>query len=630
MQGSLSMRPFVQTASVVLCIWLAHASHVLAQPASPDFTREVRPILARFCFKCHGPDEKTRKAKLRLDLPGKLPADELLLRIGSADPDSVMPPPSTKTTLSAVQQDVLKRWIASGARYEQHWAFIPPRAVMPPKVADAQWPHNPIDQFVLSRLEKEGLKPSPPADRYTLVRRLSLDLIGLPPTPAEVEAFINDAAPDAYERLVDRLLSAPQYGERWARRWLDLARYADTNGYEKDRPRIIWPYRDWVINAINADMPFDRFTIEQLAGDLLPNATPQQIIATGFHRNTMMNEEGGIDPLEFRYYAVVDRVNTTATTWLGLTLGCAQCHSHKYDPIGQREYYQVMAFLNDADEPDYEVREPALVKRRAEIEAKIADLTAALPARFPGGADALGKSFAAWDQRESARQVAWTVVRPSAMTTSMPHLKLLEDDSILATGDQTKSDTYTLSFDLRLDGVTALRLEALPHDSLPDRGPGRTYYEGRKGDFFLNELTVQCGGKPVRFSGATQDQPKGSAAQAIDGNPATGWSTPAGAHEAVFHFAEPLRFSGDVTLRMLFERYYASGLGRFRIAVTTDKRRAEATSHGSAIEAILARPPEQRTPAERCASWPSLPNWLRCTRSSTPCAPRCRRSRQRS
>jgi hypothetical protein len=576
------------------------ASPSRAQPVGPDFTREVRPVLAKYCFKCHGPDETTRKARLRLDVPGKLPAEELIARISSSDPEQVMPPPATKTALSPAQREVLKRWIASGAKYARHWAFAPPKAIAPPPVADARWPHNPIDNFVLARLEQDGLRPSPSADRYTLIRRLSLDLIGLPPTPAEVDAFVNDTAANAYERLVDRLLGSPQYGERWARRWLDLARYADTNGYEKDRPRVIWPYRDWVIKALNADMPFDRFTIEQIAGDLLPIPTPDQVIATGFHRNTMMNEEGGVDPLEFRYYAVVDRANTTATTWLGLTLGCAQCHSHKYDPISQREYYQLLAFLNNADEPDYAIPDPAIAKRRADIEKKIATLTAALPNRFPGGTEALDKSFAAWEQRESAKAVAWTVVRPTTMSTNLPHLRLLDDGSVLASGDQTKSDTYTLAFGAKFDGVTALRLEVLPHESLPDRGPGRTYYEGRKGDFFLNELTLSMGDKPARFSGAS---PKSAAGLAIDGNLATGWSTPAGAHAAVFNLAEPMRWDGNVKMTMLFERYYASGLGRFRISVTTDKRRAEATGHGSAVEAILVKPSDQRTPEERQLLW---------------------------
>jgi hypothetical protein len=448
------------------------------------------------------------------------------------------------------------------------------------------------------------LQPSPQADAPTLIRRLSLDLIGLPPTLEETDAFVkawnaegvNRSA--VYEAAVDRLLASPRYGERWARRWLDLARYADTNGYEKDRPRVIWPYRDWLIKALNDDMPFDQFTIEQIAGDLLPNPAPAQIVATGFHRNTMVNEEGGIDPLEFRYYAVVDRVNTTATAWLGLTAGCAQCHSHKYDPLSQREFYQMMAFLNNADEPDYHIPDPAIAKNRAAIDAKVADLVARLPERFPGGKDAFERTFAEWEERESARAVAWTVLRPSKMTANMPHLELQPDGSILAGGDQTKSDTYTLTFDTKIAGVTALRLEALPDERLPDRGPGRTYYEGRKGDFFLSELSMSVGGGPVRFSGASHDHAnaafgaaKVGATFCFDGSPATGWSTtdqPGKPHEAVFNFEKPVDFDGDVKLSMLFERHYACGLGRFRISVTTDAKRAEATNHGHAISAILA------------------------------------------
>ena len=285
-----------------------------AQSNEPDFTSQIRPLLSDNCFKCHGPDDSARKSKLRLDRPdtamqpaksgkraiisGKPDESELISRIMANDPDEVMPPPSTKKTLTPAQKELLRKWIAGGAKYQEHWAFVPPRRPALPEVKQKDWPKNAIDYFVLSRLEKEKLSPSPAADRYTLVRRLSLDLIGLPPTLEEADLFVNDTSPDAYEKLVDRLLASSHYGERWGRRWLDLARYADTNGYEKDRPRSIWPYRDWVINALNADMPFDEFTIEQIAGDLLPNATPDQIVATGFHRNTMLNEEGGIDPLE--------------------------------------------------------------------------------------------------------------------------------------------------------------------------------------------------------------------------------------------------------------------------------------------------------------------------------------------
>jgi len=608
-------------------MWTLFVTLTIAAPAAwgqgaavPDYTREVRPLLARYCLKCHGPDEKTRKAKLRLDVPiraddavvapGHADKSELVARVHSKDRDTMMPPPSTKLELSDAQKDLLRRWIASGAKYEQHWAYLAPKPVPTPNVKNATWPRNPIDHFILARLESEGLKPSPAADRYTLIRRLSLDLIGLPPLPAEVDAFVRDTSANAYEKLVDRLLASPHYGERWARRWLDLARYADTNGYEKDRPRIIWPYRDWVIKAINDDMPFDQFTMEQIAGDLLPGATASQIVATGFHRNTMVNEEGGIDPLEFRYYAVVDRINTTGTTWLGLTLGCAQCHSHKYDPISQREYYQMMAFLNNADEPDFAVPDPDIAKRRAEMEQKIAKLRAELPGQFPGGREALERKFAEWDQRESAKAVKWEVIRPSAMTSNMAHLEIQgPDGAILVSGDQTKSDTYTLTFGGKFKGVTAMRLEALPDESLPDRGPGRTYYEGRKGDFFLSELSLNVGDKPVPFSGASHDYASASFGAAkvgaqfcFDGDPSSGWSTtdqPAKAHEAVFNFAHPTDFGGDAKVTMLFERHYACGLGRFRISVTTDARRAIATSHGAVVEQILAIPARQRSAEDK-------------------------------
>ena len=279
-------------------------------------------------------------------VPGKPDESELVSRIFADDASERMPPAAAKLPLSEPDKQVLKQWIADGAEYKTHWAFVPPRqrpaAASPPTRAGRETPSM-RSSWPASR--RPGCSPSEPADRSTLIRRVSLDLVGLPPTPEEVEAFVQDRSPDAYEKLVDRLLASPHYGERWARRWLDLARYADTNGYEKDRTRSIWPYRDWVIQALNADMPFDQFTIEQLAGDLLPDATASQKIATGFHRNTMLNEEGGIDPQEFRFYAMTDRVATTATVWLGLTLGCAQCHTHKFDPIPHRDYYQFMALL---------------------------------------------------------------------------------------------------------------------------------------------------------------------------------------------------------------------------------------------------------------------------------------------
>ncbi|HRX79327.1 MAG TPA: DUF1549 domain-containing protein, partial [Pirellulaceae bacterium] len=304
---------------------------------SVEYNRTIRPLLAAKCLACHGPDEEERKADLRLDVresaidsgaivPNKPDESELLRRVLSTDPDEQMPPLDSGETLTDEQRHQLRLWIQDGAKYEQHWAFVPPQRPAIPMVKESSWVRNDIDRFVLAKLEVEKLAPSEEADRYTLVRRVYLDLIGLPPTPEEADAFVNDADPMAYDKLVDQLLRSKHYGERWARLWLDLARYSDTNGYEKDRPRTMWPYRDWVIKALNDDMPFDQFTIEQLAGDMLPGATNDQLVATGFHRNTMLNEEGGIDPLEYRFYAMVDRVATTGTVWMGLTTGCAQCH----------------------------------------------------------------------------------------------------------------------------------------------------------------------------------------------------------------------------------------------------------------------------------------------------------------
>ncbi|MGE3317289.1 MAG: DUF1549 domain-containing protein, partial [Planctomycetaceae bacterium] len=329
-----------------------------------DFNRDVRSILSDTCFTCHGPDEAKREGDLRLDIresvfakraekptivPGKSSESELVRRI-TATGDDQMPPADSGRKLTKAQIETLKRWIDEGAEWSEHWSFAPPARPVAPEVQNIEWARNDIDRFILHRLESEKLSPSAEASRETLLRRVTLDLTGLPPTPAEVRAFLEDPAPDAYERVVDRLLNSPRYGERTATRWLDAARYADTSGYQTDGERHMWRWRDWVIDACNANMPFDQFTIEQIAGDMLPNATLDQTIASGFNRNHRGNGEGGIIPEEYAVEYVVDRVETTATVWLGLTLGCARCHDHKYDPLRQKEFYQVFAFFNNIPE----------------------------------------------------------------------------------------------------------------------------------------------------------------------------------------------------------------------------------------------------------------------------------------
>jgi len=602
---------------------------LIASAHAVDFNRDVRPVLAQQCFTCHGMDDHARKGKLRLDLaesahgagksgeiaivPGKPDASEVIKRILSTDEDEVMPPPHTKKVMSDKDKATLKAWIAEGAKYEAHWAYSPPKPSTDAKAS--------IDHFIHERLEKEGMKPSPEADAYTLVRRVYLDLTGLPPTPAEADAFVkaksiqSNGSVSAYEKLVDTLLNSPQYGERWARRWLDLARYADTNGFEKDRPRQIWPYRDWVVKALNDDMPFDQFSIKQIAGDMLPNASAEDLIATGFHRNTMLNEEGGIDPNEYRFYAMVDRVGVTGTAWMGLTLNCCQCHTHKYDPILHTDYYSVMALLNNADEPTYHIPTPDIEAQQKAHAAKIAQLEADLPKKFPGGESAMQSRFAGWIEGESKRASKWQIVRPTAMKTTMPHLEQQRDGFILGSGDISKSDVYDLSLKAPIKGVTALRIEVASHPSLPNDGPGLTNYEGPLGGFFLSELQAFQNGQRVKITSAdaTNDEeedkindagtakPKAkakaakarktnNASAALDAEMSSGWQVLGGVgvqHAAVFHFEQPVDLNSGFDLKMLFEKHFACPLGHFRISVTTSDH-ATATGHPAEVEELLA------------------------------------------
>jgi hypothetical protein len=794
-----------------LLAWSILAGSVTLSAADgPDFNREVRPILSQFCFKCHGPDEAKRESGVRLDVretaigkgesgalvvvPGKPELSELIRRIESHDDDLVMPPASSNLQLSSKQKQTLRAWVAAGADYHPHWAFVPPQAVQPPVVQQRNWPRSSLDAFVLARLERAQLAPSPEAERATLLRRVSLDLTGLPPTDEEAARFLNDRLPGAYERLVDRLLASPSYGERWARRWLDLARYADTNGYEKDRPRSIWPYRDWVINALNDDLPFDQFTIRQLAGDLLPGATDADRIATGFHRNTMINEEGGIDPLEFRFHAMTDRMATTGAAWLGLTIGCAQCHTHKYDPLLHQDYYRMMAFLNNADEPEYEVWTPAAREERTRREDEYAVRERALPSRFPptdewtwvtpklvkatgahraelkpvddgailvsgnpsevdtytltlttegpigalqlealtdpslgqngpgrtphgnfvltevkvnavignepaqpikltsatadfsqkmfpaanaidgqlktgwaihgdgvwnvnrtltvdfaepvtttqlvtwtitldqqfGTQHTLGKfrvklgrpsdprpeadrrkehfqqKYTVWLDAQRKEAVAWKTVVPQSWTSTLPKLELLPDGSLFSSGDLSKRDVFEFAFGPALNGATALRIEAIPDERLPKRGPGRVYYEGPHGDFFLSEIHWEADAQRRDWGQTAQSFASGNsnAAAAIDGNPLTGWSINGGqgrAHVAVFSLKEAAPEAKEQLIRLVFERYYAAGMGRFRFAVTIDPRGLTAAARPPELDALLAKPIAELTADDQAA-----------------------------
>jgi hypothetical protein len=401
---------------------------VIANSALADvhFARDIRPILSDRCFHCHGPDKATREAKLRLDIregalkaivPGKPDESELIARIHEADPDERMPPEESNKSLNAKEKALLRQWILEGAEYQGHWAFISPKRPAQPAIQKNDWPQTGIDRFVLAKLKAESLKPAPEASRETLIRRVALDVTGIPPTPPEIDAFLADKEPRAYGRMVDRYLSSPRYGEHMARYWLDLARYADTNGYQYDKARTQWPWRDWVIRAYNANMPFDDFSIEQLAGDLLPEPTDSQLIATGFNRNHPITIEGGIIDEEYRIEYVMDRVNTTSQTWLALSVGCARCHDHKFDPISQNEFYQLFDFFNQVSDrgmsgfnPQIKVQSPAITEQVAKLDAEIANAKKS--------ADPSDTELQGWVASLDTSKVAWSPPpqRPARVT----------------------------------------------------------------------------------------------------------------------------------------------------------------------------------------------------------------------
>lgn len=654
-QSSLFANFLALILAVLLPMW-GCGRLAAAEPNRPiDYSRDIRPLLSDNCFRCHGPDESNREADLRLDTkkgltqdlggysavaPGDPEGSELVNRIFSSDVDLVMPPPESNKSLSPDERELLKKWIDQGAEWQQHWSFLAPHEPkVPAQVASEgrKWARNEIDQFVLQRLAQAGLEPSLDADAATLVRRLYLDLIGLPPTPEESQhwtqqlehAADSSSHEDAYQRLVTTLLDSEHYGERWARKWLDLARYADTNGYEKDRDRTIWPYRDWVVRALNSDMPFDQFTIEQLAGDMLPDATLDQRIATGFHRNTMLNEEGGIDPLEFRFHAVTDRIATTGTTWLGLTIGCCQCHTHKYDPITHTEYFQLMAFLNNSDEPELELPDPSVDaqwKRNLEQadeqlrhlsshwplpntpdEAEIKTETEAASAR----AAAIEAAFATWLAGERANNAAWETLMPVLATANLPTLTIEADGSIFASGDTAKRDDYAIELAPASQPTTSIMLEALPDRRLPAGGPGSTYYEGTRGDFYLTEIDISTDSKPIEISAASASfsqnrfgKNPSTADLAIDGDIQTGWSVhgrQGERHVAIFNLAEPIPANTLIRIHMSFGRHFASSLGRFRFAATSAAHAPQARDYSPETGRLLLLEDSQLAPEQRVA-----------------------------
>ena len=609
----------------------------VARAEKVDFARDVQPILVAHCYECHGP--VAQKGKLRWDrrdsvlkrsepvlTPGKADESLLIKLVTSKEEDEQMPPKGER--LSARDVGVLRDWINQGADWPDvgragrdprwdHWAFRRPVKPVTPKVKDVAWVRNAVDAFILARLEREGIKPSEEADRYALLRRVTTDLTGLPPTPAEVDAFINDKSPGAYERLVERLLASPAFGERWATVWLDLARYADSKGYAEDNARTIWRYRDWVVQAINENKPFDQFTVEQLAGDLLPNPTKSQMLATAFHRNTLNNDEGGTDDEEFRVAAVLDRVNTTMQVWMGVTIGCAQCHDHKYDPLSQREYYQLYAVFNQTEDSDRRDETPlmsfALPETEREVE-KLEQQVTALEAELARPRPELDEEQRKWES-EIGGSVKWKPLAAEGWRSrENVALSVQEDRSVLASGGLAEKDVYSLRSPAGLAKVTALRLDVLPDKSLPSQGPGRT----ELGNFVLSRFIAEVDRakpddveqvpQPIKFSTAVADYaPKGSeVTHTIDNKDikTKGWQiAPQNGrpHWAVYVAEKPVEV-GDAALLVRLEQLSNANratIGRWRVSVTDDPAIGRKAEVPADVLAVLDLPAEQRSDAQK-------------------------------
>jgi hypothetical protein len=589
----------LNVAAVLLVMACGAARLSAAEPARVNFSRDILPILSDNCFFCHGPDPNNRKADLRLDtkeaalrtkdpiiVPGKSGESELILRVTSDDNEERMPPPKSNRQITPQQIELLKRWIDEGAVWGKHWAYEAPQRPPLPAVKSVAWPVNSIDRFVLARLEQEGLSPSQAAAKETLIRRVTLDLTGLPPTPEEIDAFLRDGSAQAYETLVDRLLKSPHYGERMAWEWLDAARYADTNGYQGDPTRSMWYWRDWVIDALNKNMPFDQFTIEQLAGDLLPEPTRPQLIATGFHRNHMINGEGGRIAEESRVDYVQDRVETTGTVWMGLTFNCCRCHDHKFDPFTQREYYQLSAYFNSIDESGatdaFPQAQPVLSMPTPEQEQRIAELKTQEAAINKERADLDQKLLQAQPEWEKTLtgdngkpvQAEWIALAPDElMSEGGATLAKASDNAIVASGPNPAKDSFTIAGKIKASSITGLRLEALPDPSFVNSGPGRA----DNGNFVLTEVIAVVDGKPVALSAVSADfeQQGWPIAAAVDAKAETGWAVLpefGKPHTGIFELKTPVAGKDDdrqISVRLEFRSPHVSHvLGKFRISFT--------------------------------------------------------------
>jgi hypothetical protein len=615
-----------------------------AAPEPVDFTKHIQPILAEHCAHCHGIDESTRQGGLRVDIrqnaleggdsgepaivPGKPEESEMVARIRATDPDVIMPPPHEKKPLSAEQKALLEAWITDGAGYHPHWSFVPPQKAVVPAVAGAA---NPIDAFVGERLAAKQIGPAPPADPATLCRRLYLDLVGLPPSPDELAAFEREG----YEKTVEKLLASPRYGEKWARHWLDLARYSDSNGYEKDLPREMWAWRDWVINAVNQDLPYDQFVIEQIAGDLLPNATQDQIVATGFLRNSMLNEEGAIIPEEFRMAEMFDRVDCVGKAVLGLTTQCAQCHTHKFDPITHDEYFGLFAFLNDTYEARSYVYTPEQLQALAAIRADVAAAEEEIRRMRPQWQE----EIEAWAADTVAKLPAWTPVTMEEMHSSalLTHPTQRADGSILLIGHRDREHFFEAAADLA--GATGLQLEALTDGDLFMNGPGRDglwaigqmkvhvkkpdakdweeiKLVNASADFSEPESTVPRPGFDPKKAEGSKDGPSptvsiGPVANMIDGDDQSAWRADRGLllrHQpsvAVVQFEQPLDYPAGTKLKISLR--WSSGavahspesmLGCCRFSLTKAPSPAALPIDYGAILAAK-KPAAERTEADR-------------------------------